>query len=434
MRRSAIIAALSAGLLLSGPGGACAESLYDAWAAALATNGQLGAAELQSEAADFDVEAARAGRLPVAAVSGYYSVRSDERHFIFNNPLLPGQEFITPYAQRDAAGAIGVVKMPLYASGRIKNSIRSAEARATAAEHASAMSRLELLLAVGQAYVRVLRARCEQCAADDNLASLSAHEAEVRSHFDQQCATTSDMLAAQVSTSTAAQLCLQRNKELATAGAAFNRLVGRRVEASVDLDELALPPVAGALEDLHQVGWRQRPDLAELRATAEAHRFEAERIRSTARPEVSANGRYDFEENRYQTPQGIASAAVVVDWRLYDGASRKGASAELSRASSLGRLADDLRAQIALEIFTARNCEQEATARMAVTSASLERAAENVRVSKLRYAHGQATSSEVLDAQARRAQAVRDHDNARYDYCLAQIQLLYAMGILGPAP
>lgn len=432
MRRILLIVALVLSRDLGPPGVAQAEHLSDAWAAALSSNAQLDAAELDRDAAYGDLAAAQSAQLPWASVQSSYSLRSDERRFLIDNPLSPGQQFSAPYAQRDAPGAAALVKVPLYAGGRIQNSIRGAEARWAAAGHSSAMSRLDLLLAVSEAYIGVLRCQRELQAAEQNCSSLVAHQTEAQQFFAHQRVPRNDVLAAEVAAASAAQLCLQRRCELATARAGYNRLVGRMLDAEVDLLELQLPPLQRTLDEMQQLGWQQRPDLAQLHAASAAHAFEAERLRGTARPEVNAIGRFDYEENRFQSPQALGTAAVVMDWRLYDGGgSRRAAGAEQARAASIARLADDLRSTIALDVFTAWNSAQEAAARIDVAAGALERANENVRISRLRFSQGLAIGSEVLDAQAQLAQANRDYYNAAYDLCLAQVRLRYFAGILG---
>jgi outer membrane protein TolC len=409
-----------------------AETLSEAWAAALATNGQLAAAEFQRDAAQFDVAAAQAGQLPVASVSSAYNVRSDERRFRIDNPLVSGQQTSVPYTQREAPTMGAVVCMPLYAGGRISNPILSAEARLVATSHSVEMSRLRLRLAVGEAYVAVLRAESELIAAEQNLASLSAHEHDATRQFDEQRVSLNDLLAAQVSAAGAAQLHLQRSYELQIARAAFNRLVGRPLDDPVLLEPLQIAPLPLTLDQLQKIGCQRRPDLAELCATANSHAFDAERLRAASRPQLSAVGRYDFEENRYQSPQDIYSAALVVDWRVYDGnGSRRAAMAEQARAAGICKLADDLRSQIALEVLTAWNNVHETSAPIAVAREALERSAENVRVTRLHFTQGLAVGAAVLEAHARQAQAGRDYFNAHHDLCLSQLHLHYASGLLG---
>src|SRR5262245_22146605 len=97
--------------LLSAVSAHAAETLDQAWSMALTANAQLAAVELESAAAQSDVGAAVARRFPDGWVGGGYAVRSDERSFEIENPLAPGQSFIAPYAQQNAANAAAGVTM-----------------------------------------------------------------------------------------------------------------------------------------------------------------------------------------------------------------------------------------------------------------------------------------------------------------------------------
>lgn len=409
-----------------------AEGLGAAWSEALARNPQLAAAQLDATAAQEDLAVARTGRLPNAYIRGDYAVRSDETSFRFDNPLAPGTTFLEPFRQREGAGSAAAVKLPIYAGGGISNSILGAEARVAAAGQGTAMSRMNLLLEVAEAYVETLRIQRQVDVATQNLAGLEAHQAEVQRHFDQQQVPQTDLLAAQVATSNAQQLHMRRLHQLALTRGEYNRLLGRPLETPVELEEVVMPQLAQSVEQLQETGLARRPDLAQMQSMSDARRFEAERLKADARPHVSATGRHDFEENRYQTPQGIATAAVVVEWNLYDGGRAKRASAaELARASSLSRMVEDLRSRIALDVRTQWNSLQEASSRLQVALQAVEHADENLRVLQLRFTQGLTVSSKVLDAQTLRSQVASDLYDAAYDCCLASIRLRHAAGILG---
>jgi outer membrane protein len=409
-----------------------ADTLAAAWAEALANNAQLASSRIERDAAGADFAATRAQRLPSVWTQGGYQVRSDERSFRFANPLSPSQQFVTPYTQDEAALAAIGISAPLYMGGEIDSAAKSAAARSEAALHAEATTRLRLMLAVASAYIDVLRSQRDLEVAQQSLEALSLHLQNAQCHFDQQRVPQSDLLSAQVAMAMGEQERLRRHYQLEMCRASYNRFLGRPLESAVDLDELHVPPLAAGLEELQRLAMASRPDLRELTSTALAGQHDSERLRGATRPHVSAVGRHDFEENRFQTPQGVASAGVVIDWNFYDGGrSRLLAISQQARAASLSKLADDLRSRIALEVLIEWNAAQEAVARRQVAAGALQHADERLRVAVLRYAQGVGTESEVMDAQSQRAQTAREFFGAGYDASLAQLRLRYAVGILG---
>lgn len=210
-------------------------------------------------------------------------------------------------------------------------------------------------------------------------------------------------------------------------------MLARPLDTPLQLAEpsLALPETDFAA--LQQQAWSCHPELARLRAAAAAHQRQAEVRRAASRPQVSAFGRYDFEENRYQTPQAISTAGVAVAWDAFDGGqSRRAAAAELSRAASLNKLAEDARLQISLDLLAAWNAWEAATARRQVAQRALAQADQNARVARFRFVSSAAVGTDVLAAQALAAEAERDFYHAGFDEAQGLLRISHAAGVLGP--
>lgn len=409
-----------------------AESLEDAWGAALAQNAQFATSQLEAAATEHELGAAQAQWWPEARVQASYTVRTDEQSFRFSNPLLPDQVFVSPYMQQEYAASAVSVKAPVYTSGRIENSVKAAEERRAAAVQGVNTSRSDLMLAVGKAYLAVLRARRELEVAQQNLTGLAAHEAEMGRAFAEGRLTERELLSAQAAKTASDQSVRAADYRCITAEAHFNRLLARPLDSPVLLDEVAIPKHACSLEELQHIATTQRADLSQLESILRSRVYDAERLRRETNPQVAVVGRLGYEENRFQTPQAIGSAAVVLDWNFFDGSrSRALAEAELSRAASVGRLIDDLRSQINLELLTAWNDREEAAYRTTAAWQSLQQAEEHLRVSTLRHQQGLNVQSDVLEAHAQRTRAAKDFHAARYDLTEAQLRLRHAAGILG---
>lgn len=404
-----------------------AETLQDAWAIAVATNAELSAVQLEQQAADWDWQASRALRLPNASVQSAYTVRSDTPSF---QSSVPGFTSF-PFAQREAASAKGEVQAPLYTSGRIKNAILAAQAKLAIAIHDTEKTRLDLLLQIGEAYLAVLRDQSDWDVAQQDVATRTAHEKEVQSLFQQSRVPKNDLLSAQVTTAAAVQHRLRVQHRIQNSRAAYNQLLGRSLQAKFTLLECALPWLSYTSDELELLAWQRHPELLKIQAAVDAKYFESQRLLAKRKPQLSAVGSVQYEENRFQDPQSLASAAVVLDWNLFDGGrGKRTAQAELTRAASLRRLLANLRSQVGLELLTISNAREEASQRRELAVRTLQQADESLRVSQLRYTRGLAVNSEVLDAQSRRIQVMKDLHHANYDLVLAQLRLRHAAGIL----
>ena len=407
------------------------ESLEDAWSVALAENHRLAAMKMDEAAAAEDRGAATAERMPSLSLRSAYTVRSDEPSFVVRDPLPGFGTFEFPYTQQNSASAGAEARLPLYTGGRITSSILCAEAREFAAQFDTAQARLDLLFAVGEAYINVLRLEREVEVAEHDSQSLEAHSADVAQLHSQERASRQDVLAAEVAATAARQRRQQQQRALEVARGQYNRLLCRPLSAPVELVEVELTPLEWNLDQLVEIACQRRPDLQGLLAVSDSHDFASQCARAAGRPQVTASVGANFEENRYGTPNSLATAAVVVDWNLFNGGkTSRRAGAEQARAAGLRRLVDDLKSQIALDLLAASNQVAEAAEQLEVATQTLAHTTENLRVAQLRFGRGMALNADVLDAEAGWSQAMRDRHNAHYEGALAQLRLKYLAGLL----
>jgi outer membrane protein TolC len=192
-----------------------------------------------------------------------------------------------------------------------------------------------------------------------------------------------------------------------------------------------MPTVPDDLERLTLRATTQRPELASLGAEVQALHEQGEGLLARNRPQFGVQGGYTYQENRYRTPDGIASVGVGINWNMWDGGkSRFKANALLQQAESLRSIRADLESRIRLEVRQSWLSIQEAQRRIEVTQEAVQHADENLRVNRKRYEYGTGTNTEVLDAVILRTETDRNHYNASYDAVLAVLRLRRAVGDL----
>ncbi len=427
-KRTAILCCL---LIAHFVGAARCETLELAWSVALAHNHRLAAAQLEQLAASEDALAARAERYPTLALRSAYTARSAEPSFVIEDPLPGLGTFEFPYAQQNAASAGAIARLPIYTSGRIKNSVFSAAARRAAAECEAASARLDLIYAVGEAYFAVLRCQSDVDVAEREHESLTAHARDVERQLALEQVAHAELLAAQAAAAAANQRRLHQLRNLEYCRARYNRLLGRALLSPVQLKEVELQLPAWTLDQLIQLAHQHRPDIQALVAVADSHRFSSNATRAGTAPQVCVSLSSQYDENRYGDPQTVSAAAVIVDWNLYDGGkANRSAEAQLARASAAHRMVEDLRSQIALDLLDAWNQYIAAAEMIEVASRSLEQTAENLRVARERFSRGMAVDTEVLEADAKWTKSLRDYHHALYDRSFARLRLSYTAGLL----
>jgi len=199
----------------------------------------------------------------------------------------------------------------------------------------------------------------------------------------------------------------------------------------VRLDPISVPPVEDDLVALTERALAQNAEIRELQAQAAALGYDAEAAAAAKRPQVHMLGAYTYNENPFQDPQGLAEAGLAVSWSIYDGGGgRHRTSARRHAAAAATRHAVDVASRIELDV---RRVWLEATAAregLRVTDQANALAEEKLRSVRIRFASGTTTSGEVLQCEAQRVRALRNHYRAHDTAALAFLRLLHATGDL----
>jgi outer membrane protein TolC len=418
---------------LSGAGNVSAETLQDAWSAALSGDWTLKAAQSRVEAASAEHDAARSGRFPNVSVAAGVTRWRDTPAFDFSVAGLPGE--LPLFGGSSMQTSEARVSLPLYSSGGIGSAIDAAGATLTARQRAAGSTTQELKLGVAESYVGVLRAESALAVTDATRASLAAHTRDVEDMFQNGQVPRNDLLAAAVSLADAEQRHLQADNALALAHAVYNRRLGRPLGDPVQLDP-ALPPVDAQLrsarpEQLAVLAWDHRDELAVLDATRDALAARSSAARAEGRPQLALAGGYSMLENDFLNRDDFWSVGIEVRWNLLDGGRSRGrAGAFAAEAVAVEREQAELRSLIELAVREAWLNVQESRQRIPVAVSAIEQAEENLRVVRDRYLQGEGTNTEVLDAEALIATSRANSDDARYDAALAELRLARATGTL----
>ena len=421
-------------LLLSTPvQNVLAEGLEAAWLEALSHDQTIQARQSHVLAAEADLSAAQAGRLPTLSASAGITLFDDAPAFDFGAAGIPG---ILPLFGDDTMEMVNAqVSLPLYAGGTIKHGIEAAQAMLNAQQFQSGTSTQQVKLAVAQQYINVLRAKSALDVADTNVKSLAAHVGDVEDMWKSGAVARNDYLAAAVSLANSEQSRLQAANSLDLAKAAYNRALGRNLSAPVELDE-NLPGIdpqinLSSLEALSGLALQNRDELGGLGAAAEAYQSQAESVRGKNRPQLAVTGGYIWLDNDFLNSDDFWMVGVGVQWNLFDGGQvRKKANALSFKSDAARQEQNNLRSLIELQVRQSWLRMNETRERIHLTERAVEQAEENLRVVRDRYRNGEGTNTEVLDAEVMRSLSRSNYDNADLDAKLALYELARGVGRL----
>jgi outer membrane protein len=423
----------TAAALLAAAFGTQAETLEDAWRAALATDGRFAGAEMRFAASDASLAAARAERYPSVTATAATSRWRDTPAFDFSGAGLPGS--LPLFGGESWNLATAEVSLPLYMGGALSANVTAAAAARDGQALSTEAVRQDLLLGVADAYVGVLRAASALEVAQSNSTSLGAHARDVEDMRRTGQVPTNDYLAAAVSLADARQRELQAQSELDIARARYNRSVGRPLDSPVSLEPLDQPlggiAIASPMPDIVAAALAGRPELTALDATANAFTAGAAAARAARRPQVALRGGYAYLENEFLNREDFWFVSLGVRFNVFDsGRSRHTSSALESQAAAVAAERRDRGAAIALEVQRAWSELTNARQRIEVASGAVQQAEENLRVVRDRYRNGEGTNTEALDAEALRVRSASNLAAAHFDMRFSELKLARAVGAL----
>ena len=224
--------------------------------------------------------------------------------------------------------------------------------------------------------------------------------------------------------------------------AAFNLAVGLNVSAHTQVaDEPSdVPPFEKTLAECLQTAISQRRELAVAeRAIASAQEGVQVAKADFAPRLVAESALLDFQQSNPRGHADLALGLIKLEWTLFEGGKRV---AETRLADSRVRdalaQAEEVADTIAFQVNKAYREVVAARKGIERSRPAVEDARENYRLVRARYRAGDATASDIVEAEATLTRAEEDHLNSLYDYRAALSRLKYAVGVTpthpGPRP
>ncbi|AZI37720.1 TolC-like protein [Caenibius tardaugens NBRC 16725] len=417
---------------------ASAQSLSDAYAAALRQDPDHTAAAAERDAAQENEALARVLFRPKAQVqgnAGYSRVTADMDDT--SSTLLDQVDGLS-------GGVLVGVEQPII-SGEARAQQRQLRAGARAGDAQYEASRQQLALRVAQAYFDVLRAK-------DTLASLTAQEESARreqraaqARFDAGWAKITDVREAQARGDGVAAQIVSARAQSELAVSRFRELTGfDGGELHLVRSELSPAPPIRPLPDWQDEAEAQAPVIHARREQLAANEATVDQYRWSSQVQVTARGAYGQTWRGGNeaallgviTPPGRVGgffAGLQAKIPLYTGGALEAQRRQATSQAASGRARlDAARRDVRLQVEQAwlgqrSSAERAAALRTALASAELqERAALTGREVGVR------TQSDVLAAQAQTFEISRQLNDALYSYEYSRVALAAVAGVLTP--
>jgi outer membrane protein len=395
---------------------------------ALSHNPDARIAQQRIAAAQAGLEQANSAFWPRLQVQSGYT-RTDNPMMAFGD-ILNQRSYGSSLNFNDVPGvddlnARGIVTVPLYAGGRNVAGRNGAKANTEAAKLDSAAIRNELGFEVSRAFHTVLKTRQFIRAAEAAVHAFETNLVVAQKRRDGGTLLKSDVLDLEVRAAQAHEDLISAHNANALAERALRNLLGLEEGDFIvaDTAPIVRAPNSGSVA--------QRPELAAAHQREKAAQAQVGGSKSGSIPRVSAFGSVDYDYGSVTGGDGKSyTAGVLAQWDLWDGFSTRAkvreANANLESSREEQR---KLRLALDLEVEKARLDLKAADERLAVSSKTVEQAAESASLTRNRFEQGLALSTQLIDSESALVAARVRRAEAESDQCIAIAALRKALAL-----
>lgn len=393
---------------------------------ALEHNPNISVARLLQLAQGEMIREARSSELP----NSFLNLTAVGAH---ENSRITAGDLNNPTVYDRAAGGLTVSQL-LTDFGRTHSLVRNAQSNAKAQIENERATVDDIRLAVDQTFYQALTAQAVLRVAQQTVTTRQATGEQIGALTKQNLRSTLDLSLAQVQVSQAQLLVLDAQNGAASAMAALNAILGSEADRQYELVDETLDnpqPAPDKPEDMVQVAFRQRPDLASL----EDHWLAAKQFASAEhdleRPTISAiaaAGVTPVRTDQILSPwYGAAGANISIP--VFNGFDYMARAKEADyRAQAASEQARNLRDAIARDVRTAVLNAQIAYQRIGVGKQLLDQANTALELAQARYKVGLSGIVDLTQAQLAQTEAEIGFTNARFSYQTALAVVTYQTG------
>jgi outer membrane protein len=417
-------------------------TLADAITTALQGNFTVRLQAIQVALSQAQLRQAQGATLPTVSLTGGYTATSTSGTGtpltgtisipgagIVNQPFVTGPIPVTG----TPPWAFGLrLEYPLYTGNALQDQIAIAEANLANSEAGLAATAGQIVLSTRQAYYALQLARgqvaAEQRAVEASLVNVQVTQAQVRAGTAPEF----DLLQAQTQLAQA-QLALTQAKANAVQAQYNLNIVLNLPQTTIHTltTALAMPAAPIDLAALVQTALRQRPELAQARASIQAAQASIDLAEAGLRPNVAITAGPNIQtSDPLHTDNVVWSGTIELTLAIFDGGVTA-AKVQQAREQLAQAQTNELQLQQTIEqqVRAAYLGLERAAEELRANEAALTSAREQLRIANVRFRAGVGTQLDVVTALQSLAAADTGVVQAEYDYNVALAQLDQALGV-----
>jgi|YNPNPStandDraft_1061719.scaffolds.fasta_scaffold00008_56 outer membrane protein len=285
-----------------------------------------------------------------------------------------------------------------------------------------------LIFNVKRAYFNVLSAQSLQEVAQKAVDNAQIQLKDATAKFKAGTVAKFDVTRAEVQVANNQQDLIVAKKNVATAVASLNRLMGIDVNTPTQVvtpdnqQDFQIPDAPKAIETAYQ----QRPEIRAGEIAVQLSKRNVALQRTGILPTANLTGNivYQATTSGFSSSNNSWVVTAQVQFPIWDGGITKarvaGAHAEVAKSKDS---LDQLKLRVSFEVKASILNLQEASERVKTSSQNVALAEEALRLARVRYEAGLATLVEVTDSETALTRARFNNVQANYDYAIAVAEI-----------
>jgi outer membrane protein TolC len=386
---------------------ASALTLDEAIDTALKNNSGLAAQTYTAESSKFQAEARKSGFFPKADV-GYAYKHSSEKAF--------------GYVEEQFSQAGIELSYNLFNGGADRYGYLSAEKQYEAEKFTEKANREDVILAVKQAYIEILKAKENIAVADRAVALLENQLKDTKLAYSVGYVAKNEVLKVEAELSSTRQEQLLAASGYKKAVFALEQLTETDYPAAELFEPFSLTDSVAAYSELKDKMLNNRSEIKYLKSLIESADYSKKSVKAGYLPKVNVGaGYYSYGQDlspsgRDYTYDSETLLSASVNLNLFDGFSRKNSvSAQESAKNSLVFRLNNAKSQMDMQLKTALESLTLAEASLETAKSETKSAAENYRITNSRFKQKVATNTDLLDARMMLTRAESSRNTAQYN-------------------
>lgn len=418
-----LVAALTSGLLMINTVVVLAApvelTLEDSIAKALQNNPAIKIADASRQSAESEIKVAKGGKLPTLEL-GHSAARA--KTISSTSASNIGNKFSN-------SATLGV---DLYTGGRVEGAIEQAKLNLQVADLDVERSKQQIKLDATNGYYTILQTRNTVSVDQEAVDQMAAHLQNVGAQYNVGTVAKSDVLRSQVELANNQQVLTKAQNAYEIAVSNLNNVMGLPLNTQIQIkDELSYQPYALSLEDSIDYALKNRPEAIQADYNVDVAKQSVKIAKGGKLPTVAASATKGWADNDFPgTNDNGWSVGLSATWTPFDSgvtnAKIKQSNSSVEKSLQTAKQTKDT---VQLEVRQAYLNMIEAEKRISTSQVTVDQAAEDFKISQVRYSAGVGTNIDVIDAQVALTQAKNNYIQAMYDFNTSKANLTKAMGV-----